>query len=162
MHTQTLLSNRLWMFGRASCVSFKLGVGCIQVSDRVHGVYTYGHKQNLERKPWSARCAWPFDPGAESVCINKTEHLATKLNNTNINPDSTRNCLWSWIHLENVIENFFLFIYGRKYKLAKSPLRRCADKYVNTCVQVFDVEQTREFKSRNHFHRQNSEDSSAH
>lgn len=27
-----------------------LGVGCIQLSDRLHSVYTRSHKQNLQRK----------------------------------------------------------------------------------------------------------------
>lgn len=55
----------------------------------------------------------------------------------------------------HVMEHFFwlyLFIYIRKYKLAKSMLRRCAYKYVNTCVQVFDVDQTTELQTWNHFH----------
>lgn len=166
-HTQTLLLNRLWMFGRASCVSFKLGVGCIQLSDRVHGVYTYAHKQNLERKPWSPRCAWPFDSGAELVCINKTEHLndSKKKKKKLKNADSNKLFMKldvRWSMWWSIFFWFYHFIYGRKYKLAKSLLRRCAYKYVNTCGQVFDVDHTTELQPRNHFHCQPSENSSAH
>lgn len=67
--------------------------------------------------------------------------------------------------IKHVMEHFFwfyLFIYVRKYKLAKSLLRCCANKYVNTCVQVFDVDQTTELGTQNHFHCQTSENSSAH
>lgn len=72
--------NRLWMFGHASCVSLKLGVGCIQLSDRLHGVYTYSHKQNLERKHWSPRCAWSMtlEPNCYAFTVFNTRSLGWK------------------------------------------------------------------------------------
>lgn len=63
------LKRTLRMFGYASCVSLRQGVGCIQQSVTLHDVYTHSHKQYLERKHWSSRCAWPRDPRAELLSL---------------------------------------------------------------------------------------------
>lgn len=138
------------------CQLCELQAGCgvyTTVWQSACGVYTYGHKQNLERKPWSPRWSWPFDLGAELVCINKTEQL--NIAKKKKKADAPETVYEAGCEIEHVMEHFFSFYrftYERKYKIAKSLLRCCAYKYVNTCVQVFDVDHTTELKTRNRFH----------
>lgn len=131
------------MFGCASCVSSRQGVGCIQLSDRLHGVYTHSHKQYLERKRWSPRCARPYDPGAELLCFHHAFSWPIRLEETR-DAGCLWVCIWDRTHmLENclILSLMFMFVYGSKYKLSKSLFASLCMQVCNlVCVQVSDVD----------------------